>query len=74
MTENETKKLEKLSEKMAQMRVQQKTILARDRERQRKERTRRLIQIGALAEKYLAWDGVTPKEFEKLVGKIKSSL
>ena len=32
---------------------------------QRKERTRRLIQNGALAEKYLCCEGMPPNEFEK---------
>ena len=30
----------------------------------RKNRTRRLIQLGALAEKYLHCEGVSPEEFE----------
>lgn len=33
----------------------------------RKNRTRRLIQLGALAEKYLHCEGVSPEEFEEKV-------
>ena len=67
MTESEVKQLEKLREKMAQMKEQEKAILARDRERQRKERTRRLIQLGAIAEKYFDCVGIEPQEFEKML-------
>lgn len=37
------------------------------READRKNRTRRLIQLGALAEKYLHCEGVSPDEFQKLI-------
>ena len=67
MTEKEAKQLEKLREKMGQIREQEKAILARDRERQRKERTRRLIQIGAIAEKYFDCVGIESQEFEKML-------
>jgi len=53
MTEKESKQLEKIREKIAQMRAKEQTIIAKDKQRKRKERTRRLIQIGAIAEKYL---------------------
>jgi len=64
MTENEEKRLEMIREKIAQMKSREKAILARDKQRQRKERTRRLIQNGALAEKYLRCEGMESKEFE----------
>ncbi|MCL2571101.1 MAG: DUF3847 domain-containing protein [Defluviitaleaceae bacterium] len=64
MTDNELKQLENIREKIAQMKSREKAILARDRARQRKERTRRLIQNGALAEKYLGCEGMKPVEFE----------
>jgi hypothetical protein len=74
MKESEARQLEKLREKMAQMKARERAILARDKERQRKERTRRLIQNGALAEKYLGCEGMPPSEFEKVLrGIVKQS-
>lgn len=70
MTENEAKRLDKIREKLAQIKAQEKAILARDRARQRKERTRRLIQNGALAEKYLGCEGMPPGEFERVLKSI----
>ena len=67
MTEHDQLRLQKTSEKIAQMKAQQKIILAKDKKRQRKERTRRLIQNGALAEKYLSCQGMEPAEFEKML-------
>lgn len=67
LTENEEKRLQKLKEKMAQMKAQEQAIITRDKERQRKERTRRLIQNGALAEKYLQCENIPPQEFEKIL-------
>jgi hypothetical protein len=72
MTERETKKLISLRENIAQMKAQEQAILAKDRKRQRKERTRRLIQNGALAEKYLGCEGMDSWEFEKLLKKLKT--
>jgi hypothetical protein len=70
MTENEEKRLGMLREKMAQIKAQEKAILAKDKKKQRKERTRRLIQNGALAEKYLKCEGMNPFEFEKVLKRI----
>jgi len=67
MTERETKQLEHIREKMTKMKAQEQSIIAKDKVRQRKERTRRLIQIGALAEKYFDCVGIEPGEFEKMV-------
>jgi len=67
VTENEQKRLQQIREKIALMREQEKVILAKDKQRQRKERTHRLIQNGALAEKYLQCESITPQEFEKLL-------
>ena len=73
MTENEQQRLEKIRGKIAEMKAQEQAIVARDKKRQRKERTRRLIQNGALAEKYLNCEGVPPQEFEKILQKIASA-
>ena len=55
---------------MAYMKAQRQDIIARDKKRQRKERTRRLIQIGALAEKYFGLKDVHPVEFERFLQKL----
>ena len=56
-------------------RIQQQ--IQREKIRERKERTRRLIQKGALAEKYFQIENLTPDEtelfFKKIIQKIKSS-
>jgi len=49
------------------MKAQEQAIIARDKERQRKERANRLIQIGAIAEKHFDCKGIDPLEFEKLL-------
>ncbi len=70
MTESEKRRLEKIQEQISQMKVKEKAIISRDKERERKARTRRLIQIGAIAEKYFDCAGIEPDEFEKKVKKI----
>ena len=67
MNENDAKRLERIQEKIAQMKAQKQAIIAKDKNRQRKERTHRLIQIGALAEKYFDCKDIEPTEFEKLL-------
>lgn len=67
MTERDTKRLEKISEKIEYMKAQRQDILAREKKRLRKERTRRLIQIGALTEKYFGVKDIEPVEFEKFI-------
>jgi len=70
MTEHEEKRLQMIRDKMVKMKAQEKAILTKDKTRQRKERTRRLIQNGALAEKYLKCEGMNPIEFEKVLKEI----
>ena len=67
MTEREEKQLERICEKLEYMKSKQKEILSREKKLQRKEKTRRLIQNGALAEKYLYCEGLPPQEFEKVL-------
>ncbi len=45
------KKLDQLEEKIKQLQNQKKAILMKEKEKERKARTKRLIQIGALFEK-----------------------
>ena len=43
-------KIEKIEEKINQLKAQKQALLAREKEKERKARTRRLIQIGAIIE------------------------
>ena len=74
MTENEEKRLKNIHEKMSQLKAREQTILNREKESQRKQRTRRLIQNGALAEKYLNCENMEPIEFEKVLKQITEIL
>ena len=65
MTEHEEKRLQKIREKVTQMKRQEQAIISKDKARERKKRTHRLIQNGALAEKYLSCEGLEPNEFEE---------
>ena len=55
MAERKTpeQKLEELEKKMEQLKAQKKAIQAKQSKLERAQRTRRLIENGALAEKYL---------------------
>jgi hypothetical protein len=43
-------KIDKIEEKINQLKAQKQAILVREKEKERKARTRRLIQIGAIVE------------------------
>lgn len=60
---NTDSKVESIDKKIAQLKAQKQAIIQRQKEKERKERTRRLIQMGALAEKYLGIKSI--EEFEK---------
>ena len=66
MTDNETKRLMKIRDKIAEMKSREQSIVYRDKSRQRKAKTRRLIQIGTLTEKYLHCEGMGIKEISLL--------
>ena len=61
---------EKLNEKVEQLKAQKRAVDARSKTQQRKDRTRRLIQHGALAEKYLNCEGADTETFEKTLKEI----
>jgi len=65
--ENKKSKLELLKEKKRQIENQIKTIQAKEQEKERKARTRRLIQNGALVEKYLNCENIEPANLEQLL-------
>ena len=74
MAERKTpeQKLQELEKQMEQLKARKKAITAQINKAERAQRTRRLIQIGALAEKYLNCEKIAPEEFEKLVSSIVS--
>ena len=43
-----TSKIDKLEEKIKQLKAQKQALISREKEKERKARTRRLIQIGAI--------------------------
>lgn len=63
-------RLNEIDTKMKQLAAQKQAIIKREQEKDRRERTRRLIQKGALAEKYLNSESTTPEEFENLLKQI----
>ena len=73
MTERELQRLAKLDEKMEQMKAQKQDILAKEKKRQRNERTRRLIEIGALSEKYFGVKDIEPKDYENFLKAVLNS-
>ena len=48
----DVERLRELEEKMEQMKARKQQVESRLKEKERKERTRRLIQVGAIFEKY----------------------
>lgn len=72
MAERKTneQKLAELEKKLAQLKAQKKAIQAKQSKIERAQRTRRLIQNGALAEKYLNAENMSPEDFEKLLSSL----
>lgn len=62
--------LKALEEKEKILKARKQQLIAKSKEQERKERTRRLIQNGALAEKHLGCEGLSPEEFEKELQRI----
>jgi hypothetical protein len=62
--------LENVNMQLLQLHRQKNSMERREKERTSKARTRRLIQIGAIAEKYLNANGMSVEEIEILLGKI----
>lgn len=48
MSVDSKEKINKLDEKIKQLQAQKNSLLAKEKEKERKERTRKLIQIGAI--------------------------
>lgn len=62
--------LKELEEKERILKARKQQLIAKSKKQERKDRTRRLIQNGALAEKYLDCEGLSPEEFEKELQRI----
>lgn len=60
-------KIKKIDEQLARLKAQKQAILHQQKIKERKDRTHRLIQIGAIIEKYL---GITTIEEAEALGKI----
>jgi len=63
-TEKEEQKIEKLAEKIKQLEIQKKQLEAITKEKNRKNRTRRLIQIGAIMDSIGIDNIVTAERFK----------
>ena len=60
-------KLLELEKKQEQLKAQKKAIQTKISKAERAQRTRRLIENGALAEKYFNCEKIEPADFEKLL-------
>ena len=65
-------RLQELELQKKQIEARIKEITKKENEKERRLRTRRLIQNGALAEKYLKCEGASQEQFESLLQKIVS--
>ena len=63
-------KLLELEKKQEQIKAQKKAIQSKISKAERAKRTRRLIENGALAEKYFNCEKIEPADFEKLLQKL----
>lgn len=54
---SDEEKLRELEEKMEQIKAQKQQVESRLKEKERKERTRRLIQVGAIFENHFDFEG-----------------
>ena len=72
MAERKTdaQRLEELEKKLAQLKERKKAIEARTVKKERAARTRRLIQIGELSEKYFNCAGIEPSEYETMLQRL----
>ena len=69
MAERKTdaQRLEEIETKLAQLAEQKKTLQARTNKKERAVRTHRLIQIGALSEKYFGCHSIEPVDYEVML-------
>lgn len=68
----DTERLEELEEKMEQIKAKKQQVASRIQAKERKERTRRLIQVGAIFEKY--FDIIGEDQAEKVAYGMKDAV
>lgn len=67
MDTDKNERIEKIEQKIVQLKNQKKAIMQREKQLERKARTKRLIEKGAIAEKYFGnisnheWDSLCQK-------------
>lgn len=65
---NKLEKLDLLNDRIDKLKKQKESIIAKYNTKERKNRTRRLIQIGAIAVKYLDCpNDIEPEDFERII-------
>lgn len=67
-------RLDKIRQRIAKLERQERMLAKKDRDKERKERARRLIQIGAISEKYFECSGITPEKYDELCKAILDKL
>lgn len=70
MTLPREEKIKQLDKKMAQIKAQKQALLRRQNEIERKQRAKRLIPKGALAEKYFDCEKLTEQQVSEMFKKI----
>jgi len=63
-------RLKELDEQMEQIKARKQQVASRIKEKERKERTKRLIEVGAIFESYFG-KGLTKEEAEKIAYGVK---
>lgn len=74
MTEPKANRLARLIEKKKQIENMIKQLEQKDKEKERRARVTRLIQIGALSEKYFNCPDIAPEDYEKLLKRFLETL
>lgn len=69
-TKTPSEQLKELEKKIEEMQSKKKAIIAKEKKAERAARTRRLIQIGALSEKYFDCPDIEPETYEKMIAQI----
>lgn len=65
---SDEERLKELEIKMEQIKAKKQQVASRIQQKERKERTRRLIQVGAIFESYFGFkeEGLTPEQAEQI--------
>lgn len=66
-TKSIEERIDDLQKKQAQLKAQEKALKAKKSQAERKARTKRLIEVGAIIEKALEMEFDTPEKREKLL-------